>query len=379
MIREKDSKNDTAIAVPATKEKGSNNIPKTPHAKMNALVFHGVGKRAWESVPKPRLQSATDAIVEIEFTTICGTDTTILKGDVPDVTDGRVLGHEGVGRITEIGSAVTDFAVGDRVLIACVTSCRKCEPCRDGRLSHCENGGWILGHLIDGTQAEFVRIPLADTSLYHISDDADGEATVMLSDILPTGFECGVLKGKVKPGDVVAIVGAGPIGLSALLTAHLYSPSEIIVVDHDMNRLESAKSLGATMIIQNDKVDAVDLIMKHTKGKGVNVAIEAVGLSATFNICQTVVAKGGYVANIGVHGKSVELHLEKLWSHNISVTSKLVDTFTIPMLMKMVNSNKLQPKKLISHRFPLKDIMYAYDIFENASKEKAIKVILTNK
>ena len=342
---------------------------------MKALVYHGPGKRAWEEKPKPLIKEQSDAIIKISKTTICGTDLHIMKGDVPTVTDGRTLGHEGIGVVEQIGKNVTNFKVGDKVLISCITACGICDACKKGMYSHCETGGWILGNLIDGTQAEFVRIPHADSSLYHIPEGADEEAIVMLSDILPTGFECGVLKGKVKPGDIIAIVGAGPIGLATLLTAQFYSPDEIIMVDLDENRLNVAKTFGATKLVSKD---AVKEIMKLTNGKGVDVAIEAVGIAATFDICQSIIAPGGHLANVGVHGKSVELHLEKLWSSNITITTRLVDTVTIPMLLKNVTSGKLQPAKLITHRFALSDIMNAYDTFENAAKEKAIKVILNN-
>ncbi|MFA6979575.1 MAG: zinc-dependent alcohol dehydrogenase family protein [Ignavibacteriaceae bacterium] len=342
---------------------------------MNALVYHGPGKRAWEEKPKPAINNSSDAIIRITKTTICGTDLHIMKGDVPEVIDGLILGHEGVGVIEEVGSAVLNFKVNDKVLISCITACGICDACKKGMYAHCETGGWILGHLIDGTQAEYVRIPHVDTSLYHIPDGIDEEAIVMLSDILPTGFECGVLKGEVKPGDTVAIVGAGPIGLAALLTAQFYSPAEIIMIDLDENRLNVAKKFGATKLVSQN---AVEEVMKLTNGKGVDVVIEAVGISATFDICQSIVAAGGHIANIGVHGKSVELHLEKLWSKTITITTRLVDTVTIPMLLKTVLSGKLQPEKLITHRFELKEIMKAYDTFGNASEEKALKVILTN-
>lgn len=346
---------------------------------MKALVFHGPGKRAWEDKPKPSLQHATDAIIAITKTTICGTDLHIMKGDVHDVTDGRILGHEGVGTVMEVGSGVTRFKAGDPVLVSCITSCGKCGACRRSMYSHCEDGGWILGHLIDGTQAEYVRIPYADTSLYAIPAGADDEAVVMLSDILPTGFECGVLNGQVNPGDTVAIIGAGPIGLATLLTAQFYSPAEIIMVDPDRNRLEVARTLGATALIQNDQGNAVADVMKMTGGKGVDVAVEAVGIPATFDICQSIVAAGGRIANVGVHGKSVELQLQKLWSSNITITTRLVDTVTTPMLMKTVVSGKLNPQSLITHHFALQDIMHAYDVFGNAAKEKALKVILDNR
>lgn len=345
---------------------------------MKALVYHGAGSKAWEEKPRPSILQPTDAIVRITKTTICGTDLHILKGDVPEVTDGRILGHEGVGIIEETGSAVTGFKAGDHVIISCISSCGKCDYCKKGMYSHCENGGWILGHLIDGTQAEYVRIPFADNSLYHIPAGSDEEALVMLSDILPTGFECGVLNGQVKPGDTLAIVGAGPIGLAALLTAQFYSPAEIIMIDLDDNRLEVSKKFGATQIVNSTKENAITRVKALTGGKGVDVAIEAVGVPATFVLCESLVAAGGHIANIGVHGKSVELHLETLWAHNITITTRLVDTVTTPMLLKTVQSKKLSPGRLITHRFKLSGIVQAYDTFSNAGREKALKVILSN-
>ena len=346
---------------------------------MKALVYHGPGNRTYEEKPKPTIQKTTDAIVKITKTTICGTDLHILKGDVPAVKDGTTLGHEGVGIIEEVGDGVSNFKKGDQVLISCITACGKCDNCKRQMYSHCEDGGWILGHLIDGTQAEYVRIPHADTSLYHIPEGADEEALVMLSDILPTGFEVGVLNGKVKPGDVVAIVGAGPIGLAALLTAQFYSPAEIIMVDLDDNRLEVSKEFGATDTVNSGDENAVDKIMELTNGKGVDVSIEAVGVPATFDICQDIVKAGGQVAVVGVHGTSVDLKLEELWIKNITMTTGLVDTYTIPMLMKTVGSGELEPDQLITHHFDLDNIMDAYDTFGNASEEKALKVILENK
>src|SRR6478736_2965340 len=279
---------------------------------MKALVYHGPGKKSWEEKPRPAVAEATDAIIKILKTTICGTDLHILKGDVPEVTDGRILGHEGIGVIDEVGSAVTNFKKGDRVLISCISSCGKCAYCKRGMYSHCEKGGWILGHLIDGTQAEFVRIPFADNSLYHIPENVDDEAVVMLSDILPTGFECGVLNGQVKPGDTVAIVGAGPIGMAVLLTAQFYSPAAVMMIDLDDNRLRVAKDFGATTLINTADGKAVERVLELTGGEGVDVAIEAVGMPATFDICQSILAPGGHLANVGVHGKPVELHVEKL-------------------------------------------------------------------
>jgi len=346
---------------------------------MKALVYHGPGNRKYEEKPKPTIQKTTDAIVKITKTTICGTDLHILKGDVPAVEDGTTLGHEGVGIIEEVGDGVSNFKKGDHVLISCISACGKCDNCKRQMYSHCEDGGWILGHMIDGTQAEYVRIPHADTSLYHIPEEADEEALVMLSDILPTGFEVGVLNGKVKPGDVVAIVGAGPIGLAALLTAQFYSPAEIIMVDLDDNRLEVSKEFGATDTVNSGDENAVDKIMELTNGKGVDVSIEAVGVPATFDICQDIVKAGGQVAVVGVHGTSVDLKLEELWIKNITMTTGLVDTYTIPMLMKTVGSGELEPDQLITHHFDLDKIMEAYDTFGNASEEKALKVILENK
>ena len=344
---------------------------------MKALVYHGPGKRSWEEKPRPVIQEPTDAIVKIAKTTICGTDLHILKGDVPTVTDGRILGHEGVGIIEEVGPGVTNFKKGNRVLLSCITSCGKCAACKKGMYSHCENGGgWILGHTIDGTQAEYVRIPFADTSLYPVPAGADEDALVMLSDILPTGFECGVLNGQIKPGDTVAIVGAGPVGLAALLTAQFYSPAEIIMIDMDDNRLEVAKKFGATKTVNSKDGKARDKVRKFTAEKGVDVAIEAVGIPATFELCEDIIAAGGHIANVGVHGKSVDLHLEKLWSQNITITTRLVDTVTTPMLLKIVVAGKLRPKQLITHEFKLNDIMKAYDTFGNAAKEKALKVLM---
>jgi len=359
-------------------EPASPQTTSTATGRMKALVYHGPGQRAWEEAPRPTIQNPTDAIVRITTSTICGTDLHILKGDLPGVTPGRILGHEGIGVVTEVGTAVTAFHPGDRVIISCVTACGKCDYCRKGMYSHCRDGGWILGNTIDGTQAELVRIPHADMSLYHFPADGDEEALVMLSDILPTGFECGVLNGQVKPGDTVAIVGAGPIGLAVLVTAQFYSPAAVIMIDLDDNRLRVAGDFGATTLINSTDGRAVERVLELTGGEGVDVAIEAVGVPATFDICQAILAPGGRLANVGVHGKPVELHLEKLWDRNITLTTRLVDTVTTPMLLKVVGSGRLQPGRLVTHRFALDDVMKAYDTFGNAAKEGALKVILTN-
>jgi alcohol dehydrogenase len=299
---------------------------------MKALVYRGPGEKAVEDRPKPEIQAPGDAVVKIVNTTICGTDLHILKGDVPSCKPGRILGHEGVGIVDSVGEGVATFKPGDRVLISCITACGRCEYCRRGMYSHCTTGGWVLGNEIDGTQAEYVRTPHADTSLYPIPEGADEEALVMLSDILPTGFECGVLNGKVAPGSTVAIVGAGPIGLASLLTAQFYSPEQIIMVDLDDNRLGIARQFGATATVNSADGKAAEAVKALTGGRGVDVAIEAVGVPATFLLCQDVIAPGGTIANVGVHGQKVDLHLERLWSANITITTRLVDTTTTPML-----------------------------------------------
>ena len=345
---------------------------------MHALVYEGPGKRAWEERPRPKVEHPADAIVRVTTSTICGTDLHILKGDVPSVTPGRILGHEGIGVVEEIGADVSTFAPGDRVLISCITSCGKCDYCKKSMYSHCRSGGWILGNRIDGTQAEYVRIPYADTSLYRVPDGSDEEALVMLSDILPTGFECGVLNGQVAPGDKVAIVGAGPIGLAVLLTAQFYSPAAIYMIDMDDNRLAVAKRLGATAVINDAEGQAIQSVLGLTGGEGVDVAVEAVGTPEAFDTCQSILAPGGRLANVGVHGKPASLHLEKLWDRNITLTTRLVDTAATPMLLKVVQAGKLQPATLATHRFPLADVMKAYDTFGNASNENALKVILKN-
>jgi alcohol dehydrogenase len=343
---------------------------------MQALVYLGPGKKAFQEHSKPVVSEPTDAIVRITKTTICGTDLHILKGDVPSCQPGRILGHEGIGIIDQVGPAVTVFKTGDRVLISCISACGRCVYCRKLMYSHCTTGGWILGNTIDGTQAQFVRIPHADNSLYPIPDGADEEALVMLSDILPTGFECGVLNGKVQPGSTVAIVGSGPIGLAALLTAQFYSPAEIIMIDLDSNRLEVAKRFGATSTVNSGDGKAVEAVMKMTGNRGVDTAIEAVGVPATFELCAQLVAPGGTIANIGVHGTKVDLHLENLWDRNISITTRLVDTVSTPMLLNTLRSHKIDPKLLITHRFKLDHILEAYETFGHAAKTRALKVII---
>ena len=341
---------------------------------MKALVYQGRGNKAIEDRPKPTIQSQTDVILKVKKTTICGTDLHILKGDVSTCAPGRILGHEGIGVVEKIGSNVESFSVGDEVLISCISACSRCEYCRRAMYSHCKNGGWCLGNTIDGTQAEYVRIPHADTSLYKIPNLTD-DAFVMLSDILPTGFECGVLNGKIQPGSTVAIVGAGPIGLAVLLTAKLYSPSLIIMIDQDEHRLNIAKQLGAHFVLNSANENITNRIMELTQS-GVDTAIEAVGIPETFLMCENIVAPGGTIANVGVHGVEAPLYLERLWSQNITITTRLVDTVTTPMLLKMVASQKIKPNMLISHHFNFEDILDAYETFAEASKTQAIKMII---
>jgi len=343
---------------------------------MKALVYQGLGKKALLDHPKPEITASGDAIIKVVKTTICGTDLHILKGDVPTCQPGRVLGHEGVGVVDAVGAAVTAFKPGDRVLISCISACGKCFYCRKQMYSHCTTGGWILGNKIDGTQAEFVRIPHADTSLYPVPEGADEEALVMLSDILPTGFECGVLNGKIQPGGTVGIVGSGPIGLGALLTAQFYAPAQIIMMDLDDGRLAIAKRFGATATINHSDGDVAEVILKLTDGRGVDTAIEAVGIPATFELCEKIVAPGGVIANIGVHGTKVDLHLENLWDRNITITTRLVDTISTPMLLNILQSGKIDPKQLITHRFKFDKILGAYETFRNAAETHALKVII---
>lgn len=343
---------------------------------MKALVYNGPGQKDWVEKDTPVIQKPTDVIVRITKTTICGTDLHILKGDVPAVTPGRTLGHEGVGIVEAVGDAVANFKPGDPVLISCVTSCGKCANCKRQLYAHCSDGGWILGHLIDGTQAEYVRIPHGDNSLYPIPEGADEEALVMLSDIMPTGLEIGVQYGNVKPGDTIAIIGAGPVGMSVLLTAQFYSPGRIVMIDMDPARLELAAQFGATDTIQVGVEDPVEKIMAMTAGLGVDVAIEAVGVPATFDICQKIVSAGGNIANVGVHGTPVELHIEELWIKNINISMGLVSTNTTPMLLKTLSAGKVDPARLVTHRFDLDRILDAYEVFGNAAREKAMKVIL---
>jgi alcohol dehydrogenase len=344
---------------------------------MQALVYHGPGERGWDTVPDPTIIDATDIVVRIDSSTICGTDLHILKGDVPETKPGTVLGHEAVGTVQEIGSNVSTVAVGDRVLLSCVSSCGRCRFCKESRYGQClGGGGWIFGHLIDGLQAEYARVPFADNSVYKVPDELSDEQVLFLADILPTAYEVGVLNGMVSPGDVVAIVGAGPIGLAAILTATLYTPGKIVAIDLADSRLQSARTFGADITINNGREDALAQIMELTDGLGADVAFEAVGVPQTFELAAELIRPCGRVANIGVHGKPVTLHLETLWTRDVTVTTGLVDTYTIPQLMKLVASGRLDPTIFATHRFPLEDTMTAYDTFADAATTNALKVVL---
>jgi alcohol dehydrogenase len=345
---------------------------------MKALVYHGPGQRAWETVPDPVVKEPTDAIVRIDSSTICGTDLHILKGDVPTVEPGRILGHEAVGTITELGSAVTTLAVGDRVLVSCISACGRCDFCREGSYSQCSGGGgWIFGHLIDGLQAEYARVPFADTSVYKVPDELSDDQVLFLADILPTAYEVGVRNARIQPGDTVAIVGAGPIGLAAVMTARLLSPATIIAIDLADARLARALDFGADHVINNGAEDAIARVLELTGGRGVDAAIEAVGVPETFELCTELIRPGGRVANVGVHGCAATLHLEKLWIRNVTITTGLVDTFTTPRLLRLVESGRLDPTPFATHRFSLEDTMVAYDVFGDAAHTKALKVVLS--
>jgi alcohol dehydrogenase len=345
---------------------------------MRALVFHGPDMKAWEEVPRPILQSDSDAIVRVDAVTICGTDLHILKGDVPAVTDGRILGHEAVGTVEEVGSAVKNVKIGDRVLVSCISACGVCRFCREGRYGQClGGGGWILGHKIDGTQAEYVRVPFADTSTYVVPEGVTDEEVLMLADIMPTGYEVGVLNGLVSPGDVVAVVGAGPIGLATIMGAKLFSPAHIIAIDLADSRLDAAKMFGADVVINNGKEDALEVVRRLTDGLGADVAIEAVGVPSTFELAAELIRPCGRVANVGVHGSPVSLHLEDLWIKDVTITTGLVDTFSTPMLLKLISGRQLDVGKFVTHRFALDDFMEAYDVFSGAAETGALKVVLT--
>lgn len=344
---------------------------------MKALVYQGTGTKEWTSVPDPVVRDATDAIIRVDAVTICGTDLHILKGDVPTVTPGRILGHEAVGTVTEVGAAVAGIAVGDRVLASCISGCGHCSYCRDGHYGQCRNGGgWILGHTTDGVQAEFARLPFADMSTHKLPSTITDEQAVLLADILPTSYEVGVLNGRVQPGDVVVIIGAGPIGLAAIMTARLYSPAHIVAVDLAASRLEAAKQFGADVTAAPGP-ELASIVQELTGGLGANVVMEAVGTPEAFELCTTLVRPGGHVANIGVHGKPATLHLEDLWIRNITITTGLVDTYTTPTLLRMLGAGQLNPGGMITHRFPLDAILEAYDVFSRPAETGALKVLMT--
>ena len=345
---------------------------------MKALVYHGPGEKAWEDVPDPAIKDTTDAIVRVEATTICGTDLHILKGDTPEVASGRILGHEAIGTVEAVGPGVSTVSPGDRVLVSCISACARCQYCRDGHPGQCTGGGgWIFGYMIDGTQAEYVRVPFADTSTYRIPESATDEEILMLADILPTGYEVGVLNGRVRPGDTVAVVGAGPVGLAAITGARLYTPSHVIAIDLADARLKAALDFGADLTVNNGQDDALAYVRSVTRGRGADVAIEAVGVPASFELCTSLVRPGGRVANIGVHGKPATLHLESLWIRDVTVTTGLVDATSTDTLLRLIDSHQINAGRFVTHRFELDDILTAYDIFGRAAETGAIKVMMT--
>lgn len=344
---------------------------------MKALVYHGPGDKNWETKPDPWLLAPTDAIVRIDSSTICGTDLHILKGDVPEVVPGTVLGHEAVGTVVETGSAVTTLGEGDRVLVSCITSCGRCRFCKEGHYGLCTGGGgWIFGHLIDGLQAEYARVPFADTSVYKVPEGLSDEQVLFLADILPTAYEVGVLNGKVDAGDTVAVVGAGPIGLATIMTAKLYTPARVIAIDLADARLDKAQEFGADVVINNGREDAVAIVQELTGGLGADVTVEAVGVPETFELCTALVRPGGHVANVGVHGHSATLHLETLWIKDITITTGLVDTSTTPRLLNLIAEGRLDPTPFATHRFSLDETMSAYETFAAAGETNALKVVL---
>jgi alcohol dehydrogenase len=345
---------------------------------MKALVYHGSGAKAWEDVARPELTADTDAIVRVDTTTICGTDLHILKGDLPAVTDGRIIGHEAVGTIAEVGDGVKKVTVGDRVLVSCVTACGACRFCREARYGQCTGGGgWILGNEIDGTQAEYVRVPFADNSTYPAPEGVSDEELLMLADILPTGYEVGVLNGQIRPGDVVAVVGAGPIGLSAISGARLFSPSLVIAIDVATSRLEAAKQFGADVVVNNAQQDPIAAVRELTGGLGADVAIEAVGMPSTFELAAELVRPVGRIANIGVHGSPATLHLERLWTRDVTITTGLVDTYSTPTLLRLLTSHHIDAQRFVTHRFGFDDFIQAYDVFSRAGETGALKVVLS--
>jgi alcohol dehydrogenase len=345
---------------------------------MHAVVYHGPDNKAWEEVPDPGIVDDTDAVVRVDTVTICGTDLHILKGDVPTVTDGRVLGHEAVGTVEQVGAAVKTLGRGDRVLVSCISACGRCRYCRITRYGQClGGGGWILGNVVDGTQAELVRVPFADTSTHRLPDGVKDEQALMLADILPTGYEVGVLNGNVRPGDVVVVVGAGPVGLATISTAQLFSPATIIAVDLADARLDMAKQFGADVTVNSGRHDPRTAVHSMTDGLGADVAIEAVGIPATFELCTRLVRPAGRVANIGVHGHPVTLALDELWGRDVTITTGLVDTYSTPTLLKLLTGGQVDAGRFVTHHFAFEQFMEAYDVFSRAADTGALKVVLS--
>lgn len=341
---------------------------------MKGMLFRGAHQApTWAELPDPVIDTDRDAIVRVDTVTLCGTDLHILRGDVPEVEVGRVLGHEAVGTVMEVGRAV-DLKVGDRVLVSCISGCGRCRFCRQGGYGQCRSGGgWVLGHTIDGVQAELVRVPFADLSCHRLPAQISDETAVLCADILPTAYEVGIRNGRVGPGDVVAVVGAGPIGLAAVLTAKLYSPGAIVVIDPVLRRLELAKHLGADVTVGGD-ADPREVVDELTDGLGADVVIEAVGTPDAFGTCCTLVRPGGHLANIGVHGAPVTLPLQDLWSCNVTITTGLVDTDTTPLLLRLLASGQLDPTPMITHHFRLDEMEEAYRVFGDRDSG-ALKVI----
>lgn len=342
---------------------------------MKAFVYHGPEKMSLDQVPKPTIIKPTDAIVKVTTSTICGTDKHIRHGGMPEVEPGRIIGHEFCGIVEEVGSSVNKFKKGDRVAVSCVTQCMDCYYCRRGMYSQCTTGSWIFGYMIDGCQADYVRVPYADSGMYIIPDSLTDEDVLFVGDILSTGY-FGAENGNIQPGDTVAVFGSGPVGMCAMATARLWGPARIVAVDIDDSRLEFAKKNGwADYALNPQKVDVVQALKDMTGGRGADVTIEANGFEPTFKGAIDGVRAGGTVSLIGVFEKPQVVEMNKLWKKNIAIKMGLVNANRISELIDLIKEGKLNMKPLITHTLPLSQVAEGYDIFEER-RDNAIKVVL---
>lgn len=342
---------------------------------MKAFVYHGPEKMSLDQVPKPTIIKPTDAIVKVTTSTICGTDKHIRHGGMPEVEPGRIIGHEFCGIVEEVGSSVNKFKKGDKVAVSCVTQCMDCYYCRRGMYSQCTTGSWIYGYMIDGCQADYVRVPYADSGMYIIPDSLTDEDVLFVGDILSTGY-FGAENGNIQPGDTVAVFGSGPVGMCAMATARLWGPARIVAVDIDDSRLEFAKKNGwADYGLNPQKVDVVQALKDMTGGRGADVTIEANGFEPTFKGAIDGVRAGGTVSLIGVFEKPQVVEMNKLWIKNIAIKMGLVNANRISELIDLIKEGKLNMKPLITHTLPLSQVAEGYDIFEER-RDNAIKVVL---